>query len=66
MDSFDITRESSLGGPTFGLCSAWRFGAFWRFGDIKKNGLAYKEAVTSIILLIERQGMRKPPARASR
>ena len=25
-DSFHITQISSLGSPTFGLCSAWRFG----------------------------------------
>ena len=33
MDSFDITHESSLGSPAFSLCSAWRYGDFWRFGD---------------------------------
>ena len=33
-DSFDITQESFLGSPAFGLCSAWRYGAFLRFGDL--------------------------------
>ena len=33
-DSFDIACESSLEGPTFSLCSAWRYGDIWRFGDI--------------------------------
>ena len=27
-DSFHISQISSLGGPTFGLCSAWRYGDF--------------------------------------
>ena len=33
-DGLDITHESSLGGPALGLCSAWRFGDFGRFGDL--------------------------------
>ena len=43
-DSFDITQEISLGGPAFGVCSAWRYGAFWRFGDHQQNGLVYSDA----------------------
>ena len=33
-DSFHITHISSLGVLTFGLCSALRYGVFWRFGDL--------------------------------
>ena len=43
-DSFHITHISFLGGPTFGLCSAWRYGDFWRFGDHQQNGLVYSDA----------------------
>ena len=30
-DSFDIPKESSLGGRAFGLCSAWRFEGHFLF-----------------------------------
>ena len=43
-DSFHIAHISSLGGPTFDLCSAWRYGEFWRFGDHQQNGLVYSDA----------------------
>ena len=43
-DPFDITHESSLEGSAFGLCSAWRYGAFWRFGDHQQNSLVYSDA----------------------
>ena len=43
-DPYDISHESFLGGPAFGLCSAWRYGAFWRFGDQQQNGLVYSDA----------------------
>ena len=33
-DLFHINYESSLEGPAFGVCFAWRFGEFWRFGDL--------------------------------
>ena len=43
-DPYDIRHESSLGSPAFGVCSAWRYGAFWRFGDHQQNGLIYSDA----------------------
>ena len=43
-DPFDIIHESSLEGSAFGLCSAWRYGAFWRFGDHQQNSLVYSDA----------------------
>ena len=33
-DSFYISHESSLAGPSFGLCFSWRFGDIWRFGAL--------------------------------
>ena len=42
-DPYDIRHESSLGGFAFGLCSAWRYVAFWRFGDHQQNGLVYSD-----------------------
>ena len=43
-DLYDIGHESFLGGLAFGLCLAWRFGAFWRFGDHQQNDLVYSNA----------------------
>ena len=34
IDPFHITYKASLGGSAFGVCFAWRFGDFCRFGDI--------------------------------
>ena len=46
-DSFHITHISSVRGPIFGLCSAWRYGEFWRPSIFFfKNGFVYRDATT--------------------
>ena len=35
-DPYDIRHESSLRGPAFCLCSAWRYGAFGDLATINK------------------------------
>ena len=47
MNSFNITFESSLGGPPLGLCSAWRFVAIWRLIQNVSKKVLY--IVTQII-----------------
>ena len=48
-DPYNITHESSLGGFAFGLCSAWRYGTFWRFGDHQQNHLVYSDATNKFM-----------------
>ena len=59
---------SYLGGPTFGLCSARRCGAFWRFGGLfyfrQKLVMYIVTQLIKINVTRRTQDMREPPARA--
>ena len=61
---FHIKHISSLGGPTFGLCSAWRYGAFWRFYFRQKLVMYIVTQVIKINVTLRTQDMREPPAPA--
>ena len=48
-DLLDFWQDLSLGVPALGLCSAWRYGEFWRFGDHQQNGLVYSDATNQFM-----------------